>query len=210
MKTGVFSETKPITFGCFVTWRPRWTAVFRARHTPANVVSNLEGKLITSSQWHPVDICRRRCSSWRCSSSVSAQLMRIRRLGLSSLQKVGGFKHGIWIFLRGFLIVCEVEICPSLWCFRSVMMSGPHRGSWVGHPDWCVHHYTKMGLHCWFKINLLSSNNAGGLKTNTNAFVLQPPLVIIGHMSSGTLALSSFIYYCQEHKFEPDFKRINN
>lgn len=45
------------------------------------------------SPWLPADICRQRCCSWRCSSSASAPLMRIRRRAPSFLPKVGGFAH---------------------------------------------------------------------------------------------------------------------
>lgn len=46
---------------------------------------------LTSSPWLPADICRQRCCSWRCSSSASALLMRIRRRAPSFLPKVGVF-----------------------------------------------------------------------------------------------------------------------
>lgn len=51
----------------------------------------------SSSPWLPADICRQRCCSWRCSSSASVQLMRIRRRAPSFLPKVGGFTHYIHI-----------------------------------------------------------------------------------------------------------------
>lgn len=115
--------------------------------------------------------------------------MRIRRPGLSSLPKVGGFKHEIWIFLPvqcRFLNVCYrwKSVCHS--DSHSLMIAGPHRG--LGHPNWCVHHNMKTGLHCCFKTHFIIT------------VIIENWTPLYWKKALGSGFLHCYIYYYQDGK----------